>query len=52
MIDNGTLPVYTDNSGGAAVSTVVRLAAIPEEDVWLAKQKSARTCRAYRARTR
>ena len=29
-------------------SLVTRLAAIPEEDIWLAKQKSARTRRAYR----
>ncbi len=27
---------------------MVQLAAIPEEDVWLAKQKSARTRQAYR----
>src|ERR1017187_7687374 len=29
-------------------SAVERLSAIPEEDVWLAKQKSARTRRAYK----
>jgi integrase/recombinase XerD len=30
------------------VSTVAQLAAIPEEEIWLQKQKSARTRRAYR----
>jgi integrase/recombinase XerD len=30
------------------VMTVAALAAIPEEDIWLAKQKSARTRRAYK----
>ena len=30
------------------LSTMDRLAAIPEEEIWLAKQKSARTRRAYR----
>ncbi len=32
----------------ARVSTVAELAEIPEEDIWLAKQKSPRTRRAYR----
>jgi integrase/recombinase XerD len=31
-----------------AVGTIATLAEIPEEDIWLAKQKSARTRRAYR----
>src|SRR5580704_10073576 len=31
-----------------AVSTVAALADIPEEDIWLAKQKSKRTRRAYK----
>ncbi|MBV9771445.1 MAG: hypothetical protein JOZ32_17875 [Bryobacterales bacterium] len=35
-------------SGAGRVSTVARLAEIPEEQIWLAKQKSARTRRAYR----
>jgi len=30
-------------------STVAALAAIPEEEIWLHSQKSARTRRAYRA---
>ena len=30
------------------LSTIDRLADIPEEEIWLAKQKSARTRRAYR----
>ena len=33
---------------GQAVSTVAALADIPEEDIWLAKQKSRRTRRAYK----
>jgi integrase/recombinase XerD len=35
-------------SAGQAVSTVAALADIPEEDIWLAKQKSKRTRRAYK----
>jgi site-specific recombinase XerD len=35
-------------SGNQAVSTVAALADIPEEDIWLAKQKSTRTRRAYK----
>ena len=35
-------------STGQAVSTVAALADIPEEDIWLAKQKSKRTRRAYK----
>ncbi len=40
------LPVAIENA--TAVSTVASLADIPEEDVWLAKQKSERTRRAYK----
>jgi hypothetical protein len=32
----------------ARVSPIAQLAAIPEEEIWLQKQKSARTRRAYR----
>jgi hypothetical protein len=41
-VSNGskTLPVVTD---AARVSTVAALADIPEEEIWLSKQKSART---------
>ena len=50
--DSRTLPVpigaETPDAAPARVSTVAQLAAIPEEDIWLAKQKSARTRRAYR----
>src|SRR5438067_1263330 len=35
-------------SAGQAVSTIAALADIPEEDIWLAKQKSKRTRRAYK----
>jgi integrase/recombinase XerD len=45
VIDNATLPVLAVRG---AVSTIDRLAAIPEEEIWLQKQKSARTRRAYR----
>src|SRR5271163_3975408 len=47
MIDDATLPVPIDNGNGR-VSTLDRLAEIPEEEIWLQKQKSARTRRAYR----
>jgi integrase/recombinase XerD len=47
MIDNATLPVAIDN-GSNRVSTLDQLAEIPEEEIWLQKQKSARTRRAYR----
>lgn len=33
-------------------SVMARPAEIPEEEIWLAKQKSARTRRAYRSRAR
>jgi integrase/recombinase XerD len=54
MDDSSTLPVPIGSNAGVAparaspVSTVTQLAEIPEEDIWLAKQKSARTRRAYR----
>jgi hypothetical protein len=47
MIDDATLPVPLDQKSGW-VSTLDQLAAIPEEEIWLQKQKSARTRRAYR----
>jgi site-specific recombinase XerD len=46
MIDSSTLPVAAD--APRRVSTVAALAAIPEEEIWLSKQKSARTRPAYR----
>jgi integrase/recombinase XerD len=55
MIDDSSrLPVTIDINAEIApahvspVSMVAQLAEIPEEDIWLAKQKSARTRRAYR----
>jgi len=47
MADDSTLPapIYT---GDRRVSTLDQLAQIPEEEIWLSKQKSARTRRAYR----
>ncbi len=44
--DTSTLPVAPDAPG--RVSTVAQLADIPEEEIGLQKQKSARTRRAYR----
>jgi site-specific recombinase XerD len=40
-------PAVLENAA-QAVSTVAALADIPEEDIWLAKQKSKRTRRAYK----
>jgi hypothetical protein len=40
------LQILIDSSG--ELSPVARLADIPEEDIWLAKQKSKRTRRAYK----
>jgi site-specific recombinase XerD len=40
-------PAVLENAA-RAVSTVAALADIPEEDIWLAKQKSKRTRRAYK----
>ncbi|MBV9824748.1 MAG: tyrosine-type recombinase/integrase [Alphaproteobacteria bacterium] len=52
MIDDSRMlpvPIETDTGiAPARVSTVARLADIPEEEIWLQKQKSARTRRAYR----
>jgi len=47
MDDSSTLPVAT-NAAPRHVSTRASLAEIPEEEIWLSKQKSARTRRAYR----
>jgi Phage integrase, N-terminal SAM-like domain len=47
MTDDTTLPTTID-TGHRQVSTLDRLADIPEEEIWLSKQKSARTRRAYR----
>lgn len=41
------LPATSGRASGQ-VSTVAALADIPEEDIWLAKQKSKRTRRAYK----
>ena len=48
MDDSGTLPVPIGADGNRALSTLDQFAEIPEEDIWLAKQKSPRTRRAYR----
>jgi integrase/recombinase XerD len=45
MGDSSTLPVPV---APGRVSTIAQLADIPEEEIWLSKQKSARTRRAYR----
>jgi integrase/recombinase XerD len=42
------LPASSGARPTSRVSTVAQLAAIPEEEIWLQKQKSARTRRAYR----
>jgi integrase/recombinase XerD len=47
MTDDTTLPTPVD-TGHRRVSPLDRLADIPEEEIWLQKQKSARTRRAYR----
>jgi integrase/recombinase XerD len=44
--DSSTLPVPI-GAGGNRVSTLDQLADIPEEEIWLQKQKSPRTRRAY-----
>ena len=41
------LPATIESTSGQ-VSTIAALANIPEEAIWLAKQKSARTRRAYK----
>ena len=46
-MESGTeLQVLVDSPG--ALSPIARLADIPEEEIWLAKQKSKRTRRAYK----
>jgi integrase/recombinase XerD len=45
MMDGGALSVPVRRG---QVSTITQLAHIPEEEIWLQKQKSARTRRAYR----
>ena len=40
MDDSGNLPVPIGAGGNRALSTLDQLAEIPEEDIWLAKQKS------------
>src|SRR5262245_8545177 len=45
--DSSTLPAPID-TGRGRVSAIEQLADIPEETIWLQKQKSARTRRAYR----
>ena len=47
MDDTTNLPIPID-PGHRRVSTLERLADIPEEQIWLRKQKSARARRAYR----
>lgn len=47
--DSTTNSLAKRSAGTAATTTLESLAAIPEEAVWLAKQKSPRTRRAYRA---
>ena len=47
MIDDSGLPTPID-TGHRRLSTLDQLADIPEEEIWLQKQKSARTRRAYR----
>ena len=45
--DTTTSPTVTD-TGRRRLSTVEQLTSIPEEEIWLSKQKGARTRRAYR----
>jgi integrase/recombinase XerD len=47
MTGDTTLPTALD-IGRGRVSTIDQLAAVPEEEIWLQKQKSPRTRRAYR----
>ena len=46
MTESRPLPVFTSRSGQLA--PLDALAILPEEEIWLAAQKSARTRRAYR----
>ena len=48
MDDSSTLPVPIGAETAPRVSAIAQLAQIPEEEIWLQKQKSARTRRAYR----
>jgi integrase/recombinase XerD len=48
MTDAATGIVPTDSPTAKLPTVMERLADIPEEEIWLAKQKSARTRRAYR----
>jgi hypothetical protein len=43
-----TLPVPLAHDRPTPPTVLAHLAEIPEEDIWLASQKSARTRRAYR----
>ena len=47
MTDDSSLPAPI-HTGDRRLSTLDHLADIPEEEIWLQKQKSARTRRAYR----
>ena len=46
MTGDSTLPIPT--AADRLPSPIEQLASIPEEEIWLQKQKSARTRRAYR----
>jgi hypothetical protein len=48
MMDDDTSLLVPITTGRSHVSTLDQLADIPEETIWLQKQKSARTRRAYR----
>jgi site-specific recombinase XerD len=47
MSDASNVPVLS-GTNASLPSIMERLAEIPEEEIWLAKQKSARTRRAYK----
>src|SRR5208283_1847434 len=48
IYDSSPLPVPIGAGSNRALSPLEQLADIPEEEIWLQKQKSARTRRAYR----
>jgi integrase/recombinase XerD len=48
MTDTATEIVRSDHPKAKSLTVMEKLADIPEEEIWLAKQKSARTRRAYR----
>jgi len=48
MTDTSALPALSPAGQTKPPTVIERLADIPEEEIWLAKQKSARTRRAYR----